>query len=117
MLAGKKTVIVREDRPMKCRRLSALAVLLALLVACLVSVPALSGEHPWDADVDGGRGDSSLSVLPDYGDPNPDTVFVLDEGDSEPEEDVNSKSVEAYTAMSRWVTVIAKVVLWYATRI
>lgn len=102
---------------MKSRRLSASAVLMALLVAYLVSVPAFSGEHPWDADVDGGRGGDSLYVLPDRGDPNPDTVVVIDEDYREAEEGVTSESVKVYTARSSWVTVMAKVVLWYATRI
>ncbi len=40
---------------MNGRAFSAIFMLLVLLVAGLVSTPALSGEHPWDSDLTGGE--------------------------------------------------------------
>ena len=40
---------------MNGRALSAIIMLLVLLAAGLVSVPASAGEHPWDSDVTGGE--------------------------------------------------------------
>ncbi|HUV31041.1 MAG TPA: hypothetical protein VMY05_08155 [Acidobacteriota bacterium] len=35
---------------MKGRALTIVVMLLVLAVACFISGPAVSGEHPWDAD-------------------------------------------------------------------
>jgi len=45
---------------MKGRSLTALLMLLVLAVACFVSAPVSSGEHPWDADdpIDQGKSDT-----------------------------------------------------------
>lgn len=40
---------------------SALLLLIALLAASLISVPALSGEHPWDSDSRGGGSTSTTA--------------------------------------------------------
>jgi hypothetical protein len=41
---------------------SLMAVVLAILAVCLISVPAFSGEHPWDSDGNqsGSSGESNL---------------------------------------------------------
>jgi len=41
---------------MAASRAMALLLLVALTLACFISAPVLSGEHPWDADGSGTEG-------------------------------------------------------------
>ena len=57
---------------MKGRCVTVVLMLLALAVACMVSAPVISAEHPWDAD---GGGEP---LQP--GDPPPDTIGYDEDG-------------------------------------
>ena len=48
---------------MKGRCVTVVFMLLALAVACMVSAPVISAEHPWDAD--GNDGPSQPGTPPD----------------------------------------------------
>ena len=46
-------------------------LLILFLCVCVISMPALSGEHPWDSDDDGGLDDipdTSIVIVPKYND-------------------------------------------------
>ncbi len=62
---------------MKGLKLIAFLAMLSLLLACLVSVPAFSGENPWDAD--GGNDEKNPSGYSDTVDVKggDDGVFVV----------------------------------------
>lgn len=60
---------------MKGRTLTALLMLLALVIACMVSAPVFSVEHPWDADSGGEEADST--------DLGRDTLFVRQAADAD----------------------------------
>ncbi len=58
---------------MKTRKLIWATILTLIVAACLISVPALSGENPWDADGgngSGGTGSPLDSTLLDAGTAN-----------------------------------------------
>jgi hypothetical protein len=44
-----------EVLPMNGRVLTAVVVLMFLALAAFIAGPAVSGEHPWDSDKDGGK--------------------------------------------------------------
>jgi len=46
-----------EVSPMKSRMLTLAMVLVFLAMAAFIAGPAVSGEHPWDSDKDGGGRD------------------------------------------------------------
>ncbi len=55
---------------MMTRKLIWLTIMMLIVAACLISVPALSGENPWDADGgngNGGTGSPLDSTLLDAG--------------------------------------------------
>jgi len=61
---------------MKGRTLTAILLLFALVITCLVSAPVLSSEHPWDADNgdrsgDGRDGERDTVVVPQDFEENP----------------------------------------------
>jgi len=58
---------------MKGKCITVVLMLLALAVACMVSAPVISAEHPWDADGDG------TPFQP--GDPPPDTIGYDENGE------------------------------------
>ncbi|MBU0985174.1 MAG: hypothetical protein KKA42_14965 [candidate division Zixibacteria bacterium] len=91
---------------MKGKTLSAILMMLVLLVACFVSVPVFSGEHPWDADGGGGE-DEGKVFAPRNEQPPTDTVIVnLDPVEPDP------------TMGSIWyIDIMVSVAIWYTTEI
>ena len=88
---------------MNGRRLSAVIMLLALFAACLVSAPAFSGEHPWDADINDDRFGGGADYR--YDDQGKDTVMVLCEG-------VQNTATEPSSSTSWLMSVLTQVAIW-----